>query len=77
MDFITFGPLQTPRAPPHLSRERSSRRSQNSFLRRATLMLRVFVAAGLIAGLATQVFANAPDSLTIPARQRPTASAPT
>ena len=34
-------------------------------------------AMGLVAGLATPVLADEPDSLTILVRQRPTATAPT
>jgi hypothetical protein len=40
-------------------------------------MLRNLIFAGLLALLASAAFADAPDSLTTPPRQRPTATAPT
>ena len=40
-------------------------------------MLRSFVVAGLLMGLATTASADEPDSLATPVRQRPSATAPT
>ena len=40
-------------------------------------LVRNAVIAGMVVGLASTVFADEPDSVAVPVRQRPTATAPT